>query len=182
MPATTKVLTRHKRTFAERIYLWEIVKGLGVTTRQFFRNIKPTGKRDLITVQYPEEQREYPERYRGLHRLMYRDDGQVRCVACMCCSTACPADCIHIEAAEHEDPNIEKYPTSFVIDELRCIACGYCVEACPCDAIRMDSGLHCEPFSDRQAAFFDLKTLMDLGGLSHAKQGGRIRKTAGSGH
>lgn len=178
--ATTKVLHRHKRTASERIYLWEIFKGLGVTVRQFFRNVKPGGKKDTFTIQYPEQQIEYPERYRGLHRLMYRDDGQVRCVACMCCSTACPADCIHIVAGEHEDPKLEKFPASFVIDELRCIACGFCVEACPCDAIRMDSGLHCEPFTDRESAFFDLKTLMDLGGLSHAVQGGRIRKASSS--
>jgi NADH-quinone oxidoreductase subunit I len=180
MAATTKVIERKPRTFLEQIYLWEMFRGMGVTSRQFFRNIF-TGK-DVITVQYPEEQREYPKRYRGLHRLTYRDDGQVRCVACMCCSTACPADCIHIVAGEHEDPTIEKYPLSFVIDELRCIACGYCVEACPCDAIRMDTGLHCEPFTDRKAAFFDKHVLLDLGTLSHAVQGGRIKKTSGRGH
>jgi len=158
------------------------MKGVAVTARQYFRNLQPGKPRDIVTIQYPEEQVQYPDRYRGLHRLMYRDDGQVRCVACMCCSTACPADCIHIEAGEHEDDGIEKFPVSFVIDELRCVACGFCVEACPCDAIRMDSGYHCEPFTDREDSFFDLKTLMDLGGLSHAKQGGRIRKTSGSGH
>lgn len=180
--ATTKVLHREKRTFLEQIYLWEIGRGMIVTTRQLLRNINPFGKSDVTTIQYPEEQRDYPKRYRGLHRLMYRDDGQVRCVACMCCSTACPAQCIHIEAAEHEDPAIEKYPASFVIDELRCIACGFCVEACPCDAIRMDSGYHCESFDDRQNGFFDLKTLIELGGMSHSVQGGRIRKTSGGSH
>jgi len=180
MAATTKVISRKPRTFLDQIYLWEIGRGMLVTTRQFLRNIL-TGK-DITTIQYPEVQTKYPKRYRGLHRLMHRDDGSVRCVACMCCSTACPADCIHIIAAESDDPSIEKYPISFVIDELRCIACGFCVEACPCDAIRMDSGVHCEPFMDRQKAFFDKNVLLDLGGFSHAVQGGRIKKTAGSHH
>ena len=180
MPATTKVITRKPRSFLDQIYLWEAARGLGVTMRQFFRNLL-SGK-DITTVQYPEEQREYPKRYRGLHRLMYRDDGQVRCVACMCCSTACPADCIHIVAGEHEEPGIEKFPVSFVIDELRCIACGFCVEACPCDAIRMDSGMHCEAFTDRQDAFFGKNILLEIGGLSKAVQGGRIKKTAGGHH
>jgi NADH-quinone oxidoreductase subunit I len=180
MAATVKVLSRKPRSFRDQSYLWEMFRGLGVTTRQFFRNV--VGRKDLITVQYPEEQRLYPKRYRGLHRLMYREDGQVRCVACMCCSTACPADCIHIEAGEHDDPKIEKYPVSFVIDELRCIACGFCVEACPCDAIRMDTGMHCEPFTRRDDAFFDKAALHDLGDLSVAVQGGRIKKTAGAAH
>ena len=75
-----------------------LAKGLGVTMRHFFTNIA-TGK-DIVTVQYPEEKVPYPERYRGLHRLMQRDDGSVRCVACMCCPTACPAHCITIVAEE----------------------------------------------------------------------------------
>jgi NADH-quinone oxidoreductase subunit I len=147
-----------------------VFRGLLVTSKQFFKNLFT--KSDIQTIQYPEETREYPERYRGIHRLMYREDGQVRCVACMCCSTICPANCIHIEEAEHDDPSIEKYPASFVIDELRCIVCGLCVEACPCDAIRMDSGIHVHPFYERDQSFFDKQELLDLGGPSIAKQGG----------
>ena len=178
--ATTKVLPRTKRSWLDRLYLWEIFRGLTVTTRQLLRNIFT--KKDFFTIQYPEEQVEYPPRYRGLHRLMKRDDGSVRCVACMCCATACPANCIHITAAEHDDPKIEKYPTKFVIDELRCVACGFCVEACPCDAIRMDSGLHCESFTERTDAFFNESVLLDLGGLSQAVQGGDIKKTTKNVH
>lgn len=169
----TKQVDRIKQTLWEKSYLPEFVRGLAVTTRHLFRNLNPDKeKRGTFTREYPEVTTIYPDRYRGLHRLMLREDGQVRCVACMCCSTICPADCIHIEAGEHDDPTIEKYPTVFVIDELRCIVCGLCVEACPCDAIRMDSGRHIPPFADRDTAFFNRDLLMELGGLSEAKQGG----------
>ena len=169
---TTQV-KREKRTFWERTYVPEIAKGLAITIKNFFNNLDPRPEeRSTFTIQYPEEKRTYPERFRGLHRLMLREDGQVRCVACMCCSTICPARCIHIEAAEHDDPEIEKYPAVFVIDELRCIVCGLCVEACPCDAIRMDTGVHIPVFGDRGEAFLNRDLLMEMGTLSVAKQGG----------
>jgi NADH-quinone oxidoreductase subunit I len=170
MSATVRPVVRPERTLWVNAYLPEIARGLAVTTSQFFRNLF-TGQ-DVQTIQYPEVKREYPARYRGLHRLTYRDDGRVRCVACMCCSTICPAQCIHIEAAETDDPSIEKYPASFVIDELRCIVCGLCVEACPCDAIRMDTGIHAHPFYERDKAFLDKDLLLSLGTPSTAKQGG----------
>ena len=94
-------------TFAKATWLPALAKGLGVTMRHFFTNIA-TGK-DIATIQYPEEKAPYPERFRGLHRLMLREDGSVRCVACMCCPTACPAHCITIVAEETGNPN-EKRP------------------------------------------------------------------------
>ena len=185
MPATVRTVTRPQRDLWVQSYLPEVARGLAVTTRQFFRNLAGalTGqKADVVTVQYPEQKREYPARYRGLHRLTYRDDGQVRCVACMCCSTVCPAQCIHIEAAEHDDTTIEKYPASFVIDELRCIVCCLCVEACPCDAIRMDTGIHAHPFFERDKAFLNREVLLDLGCPTTATQGGEHRGVRGAGH
>jgi NADH-quinone oxidoreductase subunit I len=55
------------------------------------------------------------------------------------CQTACPAYCIHIEAAEYAENSVEKYPAVFDIDLSRCVMCGMCVEACPEDAIAMDT-------------------------------------------
>jgi|GEM_PF-206467 len=115
---------------------------------------------DIETIQYPEEKTVYPERFRGLHRLMQRDDGNVRCVACMCCPTVCPANCITIIPAQTDDKGIEKYPAVFEIDELRCVVCGLCVEACPCDAIRMDSGVHAKPVEERGDAIMTKELLL----------------------
>ena len=178
MTATVVQVGRPKRTIWVQAYVPEVLRGLIITTKQFFKNMHPS-KNECVTVQYPNEEVPYPLRYRGQHRLMYREDGQIRCVACMCCPTACPANCIHIEAAPHEDPQIEKYAVSFVIDELRCVLCGLCVEACPTDALRMDSGIHMHPFYERNHAFIDKEAMLKLGGPSIAKQGGNLKGVVG---
>ena len=123
----------------ERIYLWEIARGITVTARHFFVNLfNPKG---MPTVQYPEQVIPLPgnARLRTRHRLKMRADGSPKCVACFLCQTACPAYCIHIEAAEYPENNVEKYPAIFEIDLSRCVVCGMCVEACPEDAIAMDT-------------------------------------------
>jgi NADH-quinone oxidoreductase subunit I len=103
---------------------------------------------------------------------MLRDDGQVRCVACMMCPTVCPAHCITIVPEEAPDGSIEKRPKIFEIDELRCVVCGLCAEACPCDAIRMDTLDHAKPTYRRVDAILDKEELMSRGTASIAKQGG----------
>lgn len=135
----------------ERLYFPEIFRGLMVTGYRFWRNLivhtlhlfgLAKNLRAAVTVQYPEERLLYAETFRGRHRLTLKEDGAVKCTACFLCATACPAECIYIEAGEYPDHSVEKYPVRYEIDTLRCIYCGFCVEACPCDAIRMDTGLH----------------------------------------
>ncbi len=134
-----------------RIYVLEIVRGLGVTMRHMLRNV--FAQSQMPTLPFPELRRTLPPRFRGRHRLMKKADGTPRCVACMMCPTACPADCIHIEAAESLDPRVEKIPIRFEIDLMRCIFCGYCVEACPKDAIRMDTGIFTDLAATRREDF-----------------------------
>src|SRR4051812_35695053 len=167
--ATVKVVPRPE-TLNKAFILGGVLKGLAVTVRHFFKNVA-TGE-DIATLQYPEEKEAYPARNRGLHRLMHREDGAVRCVACMCCPTACPAHCITIVPEESDSNKIEKRPAVFEIDELRCIACGLCVEACPCDAIRMDTGDHAKPVEDRAMAIETKESMLARGIRSIAVQGG----------
>jgi NADH-quinone oxidoreductase subunit I len=148
-----------KRGFTEELYFPAVLAGLRLTARHFVRNI--FGKRDVVTIQYPEEHRRVSPRYRGRHRLTVREDGFIKCVACYMCEEICPAHCIHIEAGEVEDKSVEKYPVVFDIDELRCVFCGLCVEACPKDAIRMDTGIIAMAYTDRDRFDFTRDLLKD---------------------
>ncbi len=174
-----------EKDIRERTFVPELLKGIALTTKHFLRNlfferdpnpqvIDRVGRSTVSTVQYPEETVEYPPGYRGLHRLVPREDGKPRCVACYMCATICPAQCIYIEAAEYDDNDanaesrvIEKYPKAFVIDELRCIVCGLCVDACPKDAIRMDTYMHTPSEYSRGAFVYDIPKLLKGPPVSH---------------
>lgn len=168
-PGVRSVGQRRALTLSERIYLREILRGLVVTTHHFWRNLAlhslhalglARQRKAAITVQYPDERKPYPDGYRGSHRLTLKDDGAVRCTACFLCATACPARCIYIEAGEHPDPDVEKFPLRYEIDTLRCIYCGMCVEACPCDAIRMDTYVHPRTWGFRREDFIETKAVL----------------------
>jgi NADH-quinone oxidoreductase subunit I len=158
-------------------------------TKEMLKNDRPdpvTERLDpgISTISYPEQKRPYPERFRGVHRLTVRDDGESpRCVACLCCSTACPAQCIYIEAGEYPEGDkrrgYERFPVKFVIDELRCIFCGYCVEACPCDAIRMDTGAHATPYDSRDQFLYGKDLLMAFPGRDGSHESANPRHEPG---
>lgn len=129
-----------KLDISESVYLLEVVKGLFLTMSHIVKNI--INPERFRTIEYPDLKKPMAARYRGAHRLMTRPDGKVKCVACMCCPTVCPAKCITIIAGEDPNDPAEKFPVEFDIDMLRCIYCGFCVEACPKDAIRMDTRIY----------------------------------------
>lgn len=160
---------REEMTFLERVYLVEIVKGVFITFGRLLRNLSfhalhrlglKSEVRASASIQYPNERRVYPSRFRGRHRLTLDQQGAIKCTSCFLCATACPARCIYIEAAEHDDPEIEKFPHRYEIDTLLCIYCGYCVEACPVDAIRMDTGLHPEVYPADPRLFIEDKEVL----------------------
>ncbi|MFO0910316.1 MAG: NADH-quinone oxidoreductase subunit I [Isosphaeraceae bacterium] len=144
----------------EKLYLPQVAAGLAVTGRHI-AGVAFAGK--AITVQYPEEQHVPSPNYRGVHRLNKDEQGRVKCVACMLCATACPAHCIDIVGATAPEtwPDREKYPESFVIDELRCIYCGMCEEACPVEAIEL-TGLYDLTGLSREQMIFDKSKLLSV--------------------
>ena len=151
-----------KNSWGDRIYLKEVLRGLGITIAHFVTNIANIRKNEVgLTYQWPEERKPLAERWRGEHRLMQRPDGTPRCVACNCCATACPADCIEIVAADTGHDGVEKYPVVFNIDILQCIFCGMCVEACPCDAIRMDTDKFTEASYQGPVKILDIDYLLN---------------------
>lgn len=127
-----KLVSRKPMTVIEKLYLWNIMKGMAITFRHIFLK-KPT-------IRYPEQKRSFSAVFRGLQVLNRDEEGRERCTACGLCAVACPAEAITMEAAERL-PNEEhlykeeKYAARFEINMLRCIFCGLCEEACPKDAI-----------------------------------------------
>jgi NADH-quinone oxidoreductase subunit I len=127
-----KPVGRSPMTAVERIYLWNILKGMAITLRHFFKR--------KATIRFPEETRPFSKVFRGLHVLNRDEEGRERCTACGLCAVACPAEAITMEAAERQpdEENLyreEKYAAKYEINMLRCIFCGLCEEACPKDAI-----------------------------------------------
>ena len=131
-------------------------------------------------MQYPEEQHVPSPNYRGVHRLNKDEQGRVKCVACMLCATACPAHCIDIVGATAPEtwPDREKYPESFVIDELRCIYCGMCEEACPVEAIEL-TGLYDLTGLTREQMIFDKTKLLSVFDADQGRRADEVRQAAG---
>ena len=132
LTSRAKAVDRKPMTFLERLYLWNILKGMIITFSHIFKK-KPT-------IQYPEVKRPFSPVFRGLHVLNRDEEGRERCTACGLCAVACPAEAITMEAAERETGEEhlyreEKYAAKYEINMLRCIFCGLCEEACPKDAI-----------------------------------------------
>ncbi|MDH7487240.1 MAG: NADH-quinone oxidoreductase subunit I [Anaerolineae bacterium] len=110
-------------------------------------------ERGIFTIQYPEEKRQLPERFRFLPMLL-----EGRCTACGICAKVCPPQCIWIERAKTEDGKPLKEPAQYVIDVSICMGCGLCAEFCAFDAIRMNKDYELA-FDRREDLVFDRQRL-----------------------
>ncbi|RIL04891.1 MAG: NADH-quinone oxidoreductase subunit I, partial [Proteobacteria bacterium] len=96
---------REEMNWRERLYLIEVAKGVMLTFGKLIKNLTLHilhlfGFRKSLpaaaSIQYPNERRNYPARFRGRHRLTLYPNGDIRCTSCFLCATACPARCIYI--------------------------------------------------------------------------------------
>jgi len=137
-----------------------------VTFRNLFR--KP------VTVHYPDQERKYPDRYRGLLALVYeKDTGEEACIGCRLCEYVCPPAVIKVEMLKGEKRN---YAKLFTLELHACEFCELCVQVCPTDAIIMMKSFDlCT--SDRREMLLD-KDRLHVIGLQHEASwatGNRLR-------
>ena len=112
-----------KYTAKQKSYLPAIWVGMRITLKRFIQGFF---LRQHDTIMYPEQKRDYSDRFRGMHFISVDPNKTENCTACYLCETICPAECIHIIADERDDAENpygvkkEKKPVSFDIDALRC--------------------------------------------------------------
>jgi NADH-quinone oxidoreductase subunit I len=100
---------------------------------------QPIDQEGLLTIQYPEERRLLPERFRYIPMLIWdTDKGEDRCTACGICAKVCPPQCIWIVRDTDAAGKPVTRPAEFYIDVAVCMSCSFCVEFCPFDAIKMN--------------------------------------------
>lgn len=98
-----------------------------------------TGKhlgRHAITIQYPTEKWEMPERSRGIVVLLSdKETGELNCTTCLLCQRACPSAAIKI--VYDKDEKGKRILKDFIVDHGFCCFCGLCEEACNFSAIKL---------------------------------------------
>ena len=100
---------------------------------------QPITQEGLLTIQYPEERRLLPERFRYIPMLIWDTEvGEDRCTACGICAKVCPPQCIWIVRDMDDNGKPVTRPSEFYIDVAVCRSCSFCTEFCPFDAIKMN--------------------------------------------
>lgn len=100
---------------------------------------QPINQEGLLTIQYPEEKRLLPERFRYIPMLIWDTQAnEDKCTACGICAKVCPPQCIWIVRDMDAAGKPVARPAEFYIDAAVCMSCSFCVEFCPFDAIKMN--------------------------------------------
>ncbi len=162
-----------------------LLKGLGVTVKHFVETFtddragvpsryrgsielddkrriihQPADEEGLFTIQYPEEKRLLPERFRYIPMLIWdTEKGEDRCTACGICAKVCPPQCIWIVRDSDENGKPITRPAEFYIDAAVCMSCSFCAEFCPFDAIKMDHDYELAVYERYPQLVYDLDEL-----------------------
>ncbi len=153
-----KSISRYVKHYVKSFLLLELLAGLRVTGRYFFKK--------KITIQFPEEKTPLSPRFRGLLALRRYPNGEERCIACKLCEAVCPALAITIDAEAREDGS--RRTTRYDIDMFKCINCGLCEESCPVDSIVV-TPIHHYHMDERGQNIMTKEKLLAVGDLMEQK-------------
>ena len=135
-----------------RVIVRAILAAMRVTLRNLFRT--------PVTVHYPDKERAYPSRYRGLLALAYdKETGEEACIGCRLCEYVCPPAVIKVEMLKSEKRN---YAKTFTLELYACEFCELCVQVCPTDAIVMTKSFDLST-TDRRELLLDKDKLHAIG-------------------
>lgn len=143
-----------------------LLNGLRISMRNLLRG--------PITVKYPYEKLELPERARWALAPKYDENGAPVCTACMTCVRTCPNDILGLEFTTAEDKT--KHIEHFRYDLGACMMCGLCVETCPFDAIEMS---HDYELARVDAAELTIDLLADVDAAGSRRATAPVREPVG---
>ncbi|MCK5124866.1 MAG: 4Fe-4S dicluster domain-containing protein [candidate division Zixibacteria bacterium] len=139
------------KEFASGIY--NLILGMFTTTKHLGRH--------AITIQYPKERWEIPERSRGMVVLLTDlETGKLNCTGCLLCMKACPSAAISIEVVK--DENKKRHVKSFDLNYNICCFCGLCEESCNFAAIKLATKFEF-PAWDKKDFQWDIAKLQEMG-------------------
>ena len=121
---------------------------------------QPIDQEGLLTIQYPEEKRLLPERFRYIPMLIWDSEKQEdRCTACGICAKVCPPQCIWIVRDSDQAGKPLTRASEFYIDAAVCMSCSFCVEFCPFDAIKMNHDYELAVYDRNPQLVYDMEEL-----------------------
>ncbi len=134
-------------------HIKNLLLGLGIAGKHLGRH--------AITIQYPEQRYDMPERSRGIVVLLSdKETGDLNCTSCELCMRACPTAAIKI--VSHRDENKKKVLDEFVVDNGLCCFCGLCEEACNFSALKMATKYEFSTL-DKDELVWDVSKLQQVG-------------------
>jgi NADH-quinone oxidoreductase subunit I len=115
------------------------VRKLVDAIKNLFVGLFTTGKhlpRRHVTLQYPTERWNMPERSRGIVVLLSdKETGELNCTTCLLCARACPSGAITIDY--EKDEKKKRHLKDFIVNNALCCYCGLCEEACNFTALKL---------------------------------------------